>query len=962
MKRIISILLTIVLMLSLCSFSAFAEYTPAENFALALNMADAQSYVSGKTVTRAGFAEIIAGMCNLMDANKNFKLWQEYVYGTDTNNTLVTDWGNEMFEDVDPSLPQYDAIMKVCSAGYMNGMTETHFGPNYDVTMLQAVKVIITMLGYAPMAEAKGGYPDGYINAASTIKLTSGMAFAPGDYATYGQVAELIYNALDIPVYETGAIGDDYIEYVKSEETFLKACLGLTRAEGIVTDNGATSLYGASKVGKNVIVVGGESIFIENCGYAREFIGREVEAYYMETSGKKHLVYACISEYDEAITIAAEDYVSYKNGKFSYYNEKGKLESENLTKAKLIYNGAAVGSWSTSELENIAFGDITIASTTGDKYDVIIVNDYMVGQVTKKDAATEKVFTQDLFNGMAAVKTLDLSDRNEAIVTVEDAKGNALTFADVETGDIVSVLKSRNDAVLKVIVNKAKQTDFILEDYSQSDELTISSETQSFVIENHENLKDAEPLTVGASYTIYFDFMGNAVWYTTSASAAPANKGILVATDGNSSGFSDEHYVRLYTTGAKFEDYALEDRVTVNGIRKDADEAIGIIASSVADPVLYELNADETKVKAIITPLGFGEDDSEHRGWYSVTPKKELMAANITATDWQTHIKDNGYVYSASNGYLFSAKFAHSTSKTSVFSIPNDMSKFDQEKLFSVNATGFQVDTYYLVNGYSTDRLSLTPDLLVTASDAVGGVKDVKEYTAFLISKIYTAVNNDGESVTALDGIYFDYIARSSKAATYYMDEDTIFIGPKVNGTVLNLDNLPADGSQPIYTTKQPYTFNASGPAEIEAGDIIRFSTGADGIISSIRLCYDISTGNTFSSGNRSKMTGGPEVSENETVVAKPAYMRGATLKFAIGDTDPALYDDKDASFDETKFRVMTLGTGWIYVVEKLPKGITVKKATIDDIVTYEDAGEIANTVVLLSQYGNLNYGTIIYR
>ncbi len=966
MKRILSIILTVALCLSICSFPALADYSPAENFALALNMTDKDTYVPGKTITRAGFAEIIARMCNLMDANKNFKLWQEYVYGADNNDTVITDWGGDAFMDVDPSLPQYDAIMKVYKYGYMNGMTETHFGPNYDITMAQVVKVMVSMLGYDPMAEVKGGYPNGYIQAASTIKLTSGMSFAGDDYATYEQVAQIIYNALDIPVYEIGAIGEDYVDYVKSENTFLTERLGLERAEGILTDNGITSLYGVSKAGKDAIVVGDTTILVEDCLYARDYIGKQVEAYYMPTSGKNHLVYACVSEDDESITIDARDFSGYQNGRFTYFNENGKLESESLTKAKLIYNGAALGTWSTAILSGIMFGDITIVSTSGDRnYDLIIANDYMVGKVTKKDAATGKVYAEPFYTGMESIRTIDLSEASGAVSTIYDSNGNIVDFEDIMAGDVVSVLKSDSKSAgkaLKVIVSANKIASFTLTDYEISDKLTIKNADEAYEIEYNKKLNKPDTLVIGDSFAVYFDFMGNAVWYEKVSAGTATKKAILLDSANDPNGLDSVSYIRLYTDAGKVITPQLAERVWVNGKKYDADEVKALVGPSISEPVLYELNAEETELKAIITPLAYGEADTDNRGWYAVTPKIELMADKITATDWATHISENGYVYSASNGYLFSGKFGHSTSKTVTFSIPNDAAKFDDEKMFSVNSTGFMVDERYIVNGYSNDRLSLVPEVLVTASNSKAGARDVKDYTAFLVSKVYSTLDADGEEVTALKGIYFDYIARTSKEMTFTMSEETVFIGPKVNGTVLNLDSLPDDGSQPIYKTKQPYTFNASGPAEIEAGDIIRFATTSDGVISSIRLCYDKSTGNTFSSGSRNKYAGGPEVSQNETVVATPAILKGSTLKFAINGTDPALFDDKDAGFDETKFRVMTIGTGWIYIVEESAKGLIVKKGTLDDIITYEVSGEANSNVILLSQYGNLNYGTVIYR
>jgi len=967
MKKIISIILTVVLCASFCVVPVFAEYSPAENFALALNMTDKEGYVPGKTITRAEFAEIIANICNLMDANRNFKLWQEYVYGSDNNNTVITDGAEMIFDDVDSSLPQYDAIMKVYKFGYMNGMTESHFGPNYDITMGEVLKVVVSMLGYEEMAKIKGGYPNGYIQAANTIKLTSGMKFAPSDYATYEMTAQLIYNALDIPVYEIGAIGDDYIDYVKSDETFLKARLGLERAEGIMTDNGISSIYGSSKAGEDAVIVNGVSVFVEKCGYARDFLGRNVEVYYMEDGGKNHLVYACVSQYDKAITINAKDFVSLRNGEFTYFDGKGKTETEKASKAKLVYNGAALGTWQTSLLENIKFGDITIVSTEGNStYDLIIANDYMVGKVAKKDNATRKVYAEDLFSGMSAVKTLDLSDTNDAMVSVVDAKGNPLTFDDIETDDIVSVLKSRNNEALKVVVSKAKQTDFVLVDYSQSDEFEMIGENQSFVIENYENIKDAERLTVGVSYTIYFDFMGNAVWYSSSASAAPSRKGILMDVDNGGSGFTDEYYIRIYSARGKIEDYTLEERVTINGSRYDADEAMDIIADNVTDAILFGTNEEETKIKAIVTPLGFGEPDSDNRGWYRVLPKMPTTEAEVEeycnsegghsgtfCKTWADYTSNHGYDYSEHGAKIFGKRFAYVNSSV-VFKIPNDSKSYSDEKFFSVNLHAFLGDNKKnQINGYATDRLSLAPEVLVVASDATGGAKAAKEYTRFLISKVFNTVDDEGDNVVGLKGIYFDHASRSAKETTFYMNEDTVFLGSGTAPTA-----LPNGYRPPDEENDGVYKFDKSGPAELSAGDIIGFSLTGDTLISSIRLCYDYSTGFRYSCGSNNN----DSVSLLDTAVGYPAYVKDGLVKLAINGTDPSLCEDPDYTFDLSKFRTQKLATNCIFVVEATPSGVSVKKASVDEIISYKDSGALPSKLALLSHYGDLNYGTVIYR
>lgn len=52
------------------------------------------------------------------------------------------------------------------------GDTEGTFRPDADITYQEAVTILVRALGYEPQAQAKGGYPTGYLVTASDIGLT----------------------------------------------------------------------------------------------------------------------------------------------------------------------------------------------------------------------------------------------------------------------------------------------------------------------------------------------------------------------------------------------------------------------------------------------------------------------------------------------------------------------------------------------------------------------------------------------------------------------------------------------------------------------------------------------------------------------------------------------------------------------------------------------------------------------
>ncbi|MBQ7975829.1 MAG: S-layer homology domain-containing protein [Clostridia bacterium] len=86
-------------------------------------------------------------------------------------------------------------------AKFINGMGDGTFAPDANVTYAQIVKMLVAALGYESAANIAGGYPNGYISTGNQIGVTAGVTGVSADTnVTRAQVAQLISNALDIPL------------------------------------------------------------------------------------------------------------------------------------------------------------------------------------------------------------------------------------------------------------------------------------------------------------------------------------------------------------------------------------------------------------------------------------------------------------------------------------------------------------------------------------------------------------------------------------------------------------------------------------------------------------------------------------------------------------------------------------------------------------------------------------------
>lgn len=108
--------------------------------------------------------------------------------------------GSTNFTDVAADHWATGYIAQGVGKGYIKGMGDGTFAPESNVTYAQMVKMLVCVLGYAEDAEVNGGWPNGYLNQATTLGVTDGVKASADTAVNRGQVAILINNALDIPV------------------------------------------------------------------------------------------------------------------------------------------------------------------------------------------------------------------------------------------------------------------------------------------------------------------------------------------------------------------------------------------------------------------------------------------------------------------------------------------------------------------------------------------------------------------------------------------------------------------------------------------------------------------------------------------------------------------------------------------------------------------------------------------
>jgi len=968
MKRIISLVLSVIMLFSILTVAnaadaATADYNKAEEFAFALGIVDKATYKDDAHLTRAEFSELVYNLLTAGEEREVKDDWQEDNFGEDTKDELVVLGDTKIFDDVDIAVPQYKAIKYMVENGYMNGMTDKHFGPGYNISVAAVAKVMVNILGYEFMAGDNGGFPTGYMFVANKIKILSGISSGANDFITAGECLNIFYNALDVKLFDLSYIeGNGGIYLEKGEESFLTAGLGFVEIEGIVEDTGITTLYGASKVGEKRAVIDGVTVDIGSCTEIRSYIGREVSAFCYYDDAGMYMLKHIVAE-DEVFTIDAADFVSFGNGKMSYVDENDRIKTVNTVsknKLKVIYNGKAVSSYK-DDIFVFPFGDITLVATSGSAYDLAIIRDYKTAMVSKVRATDMYVYGETLYSGMDIMKYLNLSSQND-VISIHSADGNPMEVGQIAKGDVISAMISADGKYIDAIVSKSVVSGFVVDSISDNaNEIIYSYGTDEYALTFKHKLSKTPAVKLGKTYNLYFDYKGRLAYIDVAGEDSSDEKAAFIAgVDESGNTFNKEYKIRLYTEDGLMVVYDFDERVVLNGSSAKTENVFADIQSACVaqKAVLYSADSKTKIIKSITLPLEFGEEDIGNRGWYHISPDEARLSLKDgeEATDdaWKTNINTYGLKWFV-NGYTFGKLMFWDKAFTKTMSVPSYESQYGDERNFMVSsgtAPFGNTDEKFLVHGYSRDPKAMAADLLVYASAELGAEKVVTT-SFFVVEELIEALGRDDEPVTKLTGYEVVLSPASCKKVSYVVDENTYFAKLVQNQSAMN--RIDPDN----------YDITVDGPGKVEdlePGDIIRFSKSPEGNIRSIFVNYDESQNLYFCRTPISSKV--PFEGEMNINLGYPLYVTGSYIRMADTKYLPEeLAQNTVNLLDPTKLMAHNVGTRPVVVVEKIGARTVLRQGTIDDVVPYEDTGvrsEYEKVAGIL--YGGQTIGTVVYK
>ena len=717
MKKIISLLVAMLLVMGTVTAFAF-EDTDGTKYEKAVDILQQFKVINGyedKTfrpegeLSRAEFAAIVVRILG----ENNFEAGKE-----------------QIFTDVNKKHWAFETVAKAKQTGYFAGLGDGTFAPDEKITYAQAVKVMVSMLGYQQYAEAMGGFPAGYMQIAAQKNLLKGVAGRGDEPMNRGSVALLIYNCLDAPTLVQSVFGDEKEEFKEdASKTLLTEKFGCDKYEGIVYATDITSISGAKVAPKGKVNVGGLTFKAEKSGI-EAYIGYEVELYAKEDEKTEELSVVLFetSSKNKVIEVAADDIDPQTNlGQFIYWEDgKDKAERVNVSNAQAIINAKAEPFYTSADLKPTS-GTVTLIDNNGDdNIDVVLIKEYKHYVVDKIDS--EYLIIYDKYDK----EPINLTAEGKSVEYKILRKGSNAKINNIVIGSVLSVLKSRDGEYIEINII----TDPV------RGEVTAIENGDTYLIgdkyyERSADLPDSEEINIKDSGTFYLDIEGRII-YVLSTTPSEGRYFYLLgaAIEGNT---EKGLKIRVLDVDGKVKVFDIARRATFEGQPKTHTEIYNILGGGTTEkqPLRYALNAEGQVTELYVPSLD-----------YPSASRRTKNASRIF-------------------GYNGTSTFFLAEESPAIFQVPEVPGADEEYKVLTLSA--FSNRGYYNIAAYDVvDYVS--PLAIVTVADANAAAFEVSNGISSIITSIKTVLNGEEFPVKKIE-YYLD-----GKEGEVTLTEDTRII------------------------------------------------------------------------------------------------------------------------------------------------------------------------------------------
>lgn len=757
MKKIISLILSILIVLSVFSVPAFANDTQSTssnvNFLRMLEICENENLKDTDILTRIELAKMYYKILT----GKSIPEYTEY-------QSPYFDIGEE----------EYGYVKTVSEAGIMTGVSSTVFGKNEPVTYVQLIKTIVTLLGYNTHALNKGGWPNGYMAIATNLDITKSAPSDVNFYVTLSGAADVFRLAAnsDMVIRTSYDETETYEKYTGAG--FLEYYMGIVPFNGVITANSTFSVdgndvceYGSVRIGNTLLNVSEKTVGIY------DYIGQRVTAFCSKRSSYEVKYF---EELDNNIkVINPNEILSIATNYIEYYSNNNKTERITFSyETALIYNGEILKNYTSSVLNpfktNNLDGCIKVIDNNSDKKaDVIMIEAY-------ETFLCAGVYDNIAVSKIVKGKSANFDELGENTVAVLNAVGQPISYEQITEDDVLNCYYTLGGKLKKVVVT-----------------INFGSGTIGEIEKEGNNIKalyiSGNRYECGASFNLSPDSSslkpGDEVtfWFNKDAKIGVIEKGTMktklaILTDyAKPQGLSKEYKVRLFETGGTFSEYVLAEKIKVaTGTieAKNFENYVGKTNDRVTRQLIkYGLNA-QGQLNAII----IADSNKDVDGNYT---------SDFFIYDGFDGNSQNSY---REELYTFGLKIFLGNN-TKVFALPEESNR-DIDDAYAIKPIGVFGSGNHTITAYGTNKYSPVADAVVYYSAVTS--EDASSSTRYLVvSNISQSIDENGDEFVKVSGYYGDTGVKGEIGYVKAESIDDLKIAP--NGS------LVAPGDVIKYTT-----------------------------------------------------------------------------------------------------------------------------------------------------------------
>ena len=722
--------------------------------------------------------------------------------------------GKDIFTDVTTNHWAYDEIGAAYAMGIVNGVGENLFMPDGALSFEAATKMVVSLLGYGVKAEAAGGYPTGYLSQATQLDILTGVSGGEGGVFRRGDVARLVANALEVPLFSRVSFGGDAYRFTEDENvTLLTEYLKIGTEKGDVTASYEVSVSGTN-VDKDKIELSGEIFGVGKTDIAKS-VGKAVKAYYRTENDEKTILFyknvkseAVIKIYNEEIDgETAETRVVYTP------EDADKKESISLTdETRVVLNGRPLSPWTRTDLMP-EFGSLTVITKDGLTAKTVLIQSYENRIVDRVNTGTETVYFKAEKEN--SILEMDLEGSNPRMVLL-DTDGNSAGIDRIGEWDVISIAESR-DKSLKTLIWSSARISGTVEELGNN-EATIDGITLKIAESLSKNDELVEP-TLGEIGSACLDFDGRiAAFYKGGTSA---KYGYLVAGE-YTKGITKRAQLKLFTEDNIMQVFDTQDYVTVISesgqevVKTEnlLDEAYGLCKSGLeGGKENIEVNEQLLMYRLSAGKIAHVELAQDAAGM------TEAEADTLFTVDE----KSKSAYYLPGNMRVFLSRYMVSDS-TKIFNVPSKYKGDD--KAYSILPADKLTQKYYSDLEFYDIREDNTISAFVT-HETVSTASIDSRADIGVVTKLSKGLNEEGEEIVNIT-VY----GRTSGEKSMFMDPglEVLF------GTGVITDKT----KDPCVLEGVPKEFVT--PMDIEVGDVVQFVPLASGEAATVALRFRYGT------------------------------------------------------------------------------------------------------------------------